>query len=367
MVVTKLHVKARLATTLGLLWLGLLLSWSGDGTTAELPRVVVVATDSAPGFGERVRAELSLMGFDVGFETAPVSELSKEELEQKARVQSAAAIIAIVPVKDGVELRVVDRVTKKTLLRNIIDAEQPSDDATVALRAVELLRASLLELSVQDAPRGDVAAPMEAREPAVQPHSEQARKPRETGAGNGKNASAERPKRVVTFRSSGGVLASRGGLPAVPSVEFGGTLWLLPRLGTELSLLVPVSGMSTQTLEGTSTTRVSALGVALDWVIPLDGSRWFADVGAGAAVLLLHTSGAPASRAYFRQETTAIAAAPFAQSGLAYCLGERVRLGFDARVGAALPRFLIRHAGRTVARWGRPFALGELGLEVDLP
>ncbi len=69
------------------------------------------------------------------------------------------------PSERGVEIWIADRVTGKTVLREMADdGGTPDRDAALALRAVELLRASLLEVGLPAPPPGEVPATPEIRE-----------------------------------------------------------------------------------------------------------------------------------------------------------------------------------------------------------
>src|ERR1035437_9780285 len=96
----------------------------------------------------RLRAELGAMGFDLVEMLADDGAPARAALEENARSLGAIAAVRLVPSGGGVEVWIVDRVTGKTVLREIVRPEGPSGeaDAMVAMRAVELLRASLLAI-----------------------------------------------------------------------------------------------------------------------------------------------------------------------------------------------------------------------------
>src|SRR5262245_34947819 len=96
------------------------------------------------------------MGFDATLATLPPSDDALAQLETLTREHAAVAAIRVVADADGAEVLLFDRATDKLLQRHVVG--QADQVARLALRAVELLRASLLELALPDAPRGDVEA-----------------------------------------------------------------------------------------------------------------------------------------------------------------------------------------------------------------
>jgi hypothetical protein len=107
----------------------------------------------------RLRAELAIAGFEAEVLDESVGA-DVESLEGAA--QSTGSFAAIGVVRTGeldAEVWVTDRVTGKALLRHVrFDVSSPDAAAIFAIRAVELLRASLLELSESHPSRGEMRA-----------------------------------------------------------------------------------------------------------------------------------------------------------------------------------------------------------------
>jgi len=99
----------------------------------------------------RVRGELISEGFQVEVIDGPKGEQSRRWLEQLAAARKADAVVAMFgdETPDSVEVWVVDQVTEKTVVRQIPFKPQ-SDHApkTFAIHALELLRASFLEIGM---------------------------------------------------------------------------------------------------------------------------------------------------------------------------------------------------------------------------
>jgi hypothetical protein len=124
----------------------------------------------------RLKGELTSAGFDTQIVDAPpVASTgdggSRAVLEQLASSRAAAAVLAIVGAPstsgapDSVEVWVVDNVTGKSVVRRIpFEPTSASASKTLAIRAIELLRSSFLEIDLaahagQNAAGGPPPAP----------------------------------------------------------------------------------------------------------------------------------------------------------------------------------------------------------------
>ncbi len=167
-------IRRALPGAVALLWLA---ARALAAAPAPMPRVVLVRPAAAPpSVGEalaRLRGELVAAGFQADVIDLPLGADVRASLEHLAppiaRGQSATALVAVVASADpGIaELWVIDRVTGKTVVRRVsAPAAEPTRVAEIlAVRAVELLRASFLELAI--APSTEATAPAPAT-PAVE-------------------------------------------------------------------------------------------------------------------------------------------------------------------------------------------------------
>ena len=125
--------------------------------------VLVRSADPSPGMSEalvRIRGELVSAGFEV--EVAPGLMVegadgdSRSWLELLAARRGADAVVAMMGEKslDSVEVWVIDKVTGKSVVRHVpfraLSAKGPE---TLAIQAVELLRASFLEIGLSSTTR----------------------------------------------------------------------------------------------------------------------------------------------------------------------------------------------------------------------
>lgn len=298
----------------------------------------------------QLRSELGAGGFAVVL--VPVAPpLSRDGLEEAARSGGCFAAIGITGREPALDIWVTDRVTGKTVLRRIdAPAEAPRASALVALRAAELLRASLLELNVERPPNGEVRAEPEVRAwvkpTAPFPAAER----------------APAPPRVPRFGAAIGVAAfvAPGGLP--PAITPGAVVsWRATSawLG-ELALFAPALG------------RLDAFGgsAMVDQELGLVGARRELAVGVvrpsvglavGAFRLGARGVASPPLRASSDQRWSFAAALG---AGARADVAPRLAIVGDVRVIGLYPRPLIRFAGREVATTGRPLVVVALGGEL---
>jgi hypothetical protein len=139
------------------------------------PRVVLLRPPAAlPHVGEalvRLRGELTAEGFNAEVLELDLGPDVRAGLDRLAPTVTATAIVAVVAGIDPVsaELWVVDRVTGKTVVRRVrADPAAATRIAEVlSVRAVELLRASFLELAISSHPSADTVDAPVASTPAV--------------------------------------------------------------------------------------------------------------------------------------------------------------------------------------------------------
>lgn len=106
----------------------------------------------------RLRAELELQDFEVEVVDAAERRLSPDELEEAAQRADAFAAIALNRRGESADadVSIADRVTGKITLRRLAISAGPDSPRILAVRAVDLLRASLRELPVDAHPPADV-------------------------------------------------------------------------------------------------------------------------------------------------------------------------------------------------------------------
>jgi hypothetical protein len=329
----------------------LVLAQGADARAQERPRIVVLDDGGQAVLAERIRAELNTMGFDAAVATLPRGEETLARLVALTREQGAVAAIRVVMAADGAEALLFDRTTGKRLARSIPGGS--GQEARLALLAVELLRASLLELGLPEAPPGDVAAsPALLKAARVPPRTPPAARP----------AAPEPARPIVAVEAGVGALASRGGLPSIAALAISASALAGPALRIGLLAVVPVGAMTTRAPEGSSETRVAIAGVEIRRQTL--GHGWHTAVGGGAALSVFTTEGRGAAPLYRDSNATRLSGGPYLRAGVDYDVTTRFALRVDAAAGAQLRPFALDYAGREVARWGQPWLAGWAAAEV---
>lgn len=293
----------------------------------------------------RLRAELSTLGLEVVDVTLAPTE-GATALDDAARRVNAFAAIHVVPEKGGVEVWIADPKSGKTLFRELVIRPGETFDDVAALKAVELLRASLAELGLSLKHREDTRPSQTI--PPVQPLP---RKPIE-------------PARF--FLELGPALAVSPGGVGPTGHAFVGLRWRTrTTFGLDAFSALPVAGATVSEAEGSAAVS--------PWIFGLDGAVWFFDPAAhwqvsaagGFAIAHLAIEGDPVPPLLGQSDAMTVAL-PFARLSVERSLGARFRVGFQGFVGIAAPRPSIQFDGREVAEWGRPLVLSTVSLGIAL-
>jgi hypothetical protein len=313
------------------------------------PAGPTIAVLSPPGdrLGLRIVAELESLGFRAALVGPPPGPASRASLEGAARGANAIAAIRAVPSDRGVEVWVADRVTGKTVLREVASDGAPDDDGALALRAVELLRASLLEIALPEPPRGEVAPPPDLRAKMAIPPP---------------GALAEPPPPSLRFSLEGGVLASPSGLDPAAALELGLAWMPLDHVGAAAFVSIPLTAPSASAQQGSVSLRALFAGGGVRFVFTSPASRWAPSVDLGLVAAVLDATGT-GSPGFLGKQPSGVTAAPFARAGVAFAVSRLFRLRADLLVGVLAQGVSLRIVNSEVATWGQPFALASAGVD----
>jgi hypothetical protein len=333
---------------------------------AEAPRVLLVypseAEPSVSAALVRVRGELVADGFEVVLVKAQPGTTSSAAMGE-AEHDSGSATVGLFLNADGTsaELWVVDKLTDKTVVRRVDTASEPTAQLSevLAVRAVELLRASLLEFLVAqrqaDARKTSKLRPKTASiAPAAAKHvSEWAARPLQPKPELPWTAEAG----LGTVMNPGGTspawgLAARLRLPLLQ--------WLQPRLSfVGLGTRPRVSGTG-----GTATVQ-QWYGFGEFALLPWANQpiRPFFTIGAG--VHHLNVDG-DATWPYVGIHSSAWTFAANAGVGVALKLSSRLTLSSEAQIALSSPYPLPTFVGDNGPKLGHPSVIGSLTLAVSL-
>lgn len=318
-----------------------------SGARADNARIALVRDPrSDPRILNRLRAELSALGLSVLETEAPSEAGSPSQLDDWARRVGAFAAVRLVPSMRGVEVWVADRTTGKTVLREVVVGPHQTADEVVALRAVELLRVSLMELELPErAPAEEVAS-----EPVRRLIPERA-------------AAAERAPGTAV-RLGPAALMSPGGLEVALQAQLAIRLMWSARWSTELFAVVPTLPARVDGRAGSADLSLGLAGGLAGFTL-LEPGAWQSRVVAGGALVGLHSVGT-AEYPYAGRAETVWSVAALSGVQLGYRFDGGLTLGADLLGGVAVPRPVVSFAGERVATWGRPLVLTSITLGLEL-
>jgi hypothetical protein len=306
-------------------------------------------TDEAWPEAEQAAIE-ELQGFGFTVEVVDGSAVSEKdrriELLETAQQHDAVCALRIVRLTEGsgVDLWIIDRVTGKMVYRQIpLDVAQGSQSAAiVALRVVELLRASLLELELPD------VKPRIPPPPAAQ------------------KLHPEKPEGPVGLLTGVSLLGSPG-TPKSAGVQ-GAINWMvnyrpIPHLAIELEGLVTFASTGIKEA-GRSTTF--DLAMARAWLL------WFIRptgvvrpvLGAGGGLLVPWATELRGDRVRKEQGLVGYLGGSF-KVVFAITRSFWIRTAF--KIGATTREVAILFDGDRVASFGLPLIEGQLLLELRIP
>ncbi|WP_437314677.1 hypothetical protein [Sorangium sp. So ce385] len=340
------------------------------------PKVVLIADRRTDAIMARVYAELATLGFTVVVVRGDDASPLRGPVEASAREEGAAAVVRVTEVQGGVDVSITHGATGESIQRAVMDDDPP----TIAIRAVEFLRASLLEVRSPQPSRGEVEAAPEARAvveaqrpPPAEPAPVAAAPPRVDGVSRAPRSPASTPGATrsapMTFGvgAAPAVLWSVGGVPASPMLDVSGYAMIWSRLGLSTFVQIPLASVSREGKEGTRHARVALAALGVRVRFDRSDAEWQPSLGAGLAAAWLRVEGEGRPPKYVGASEDAFALAPYVRVGLSFAPTPYLRISEHLLAGVAVPRIVINAAGRAADTWGHPILGATLGLEVVLP
>ncbi|WP_437654403.1 hypothetical protein [Sorangium sp. So ce1182] len=326
-----------------------------DEVREGAPSTIAVVCPPGDRFGLRVVAELESLGFRAAIlDPAADGPASRASLEASAREAGAIAAIRAVPSGRGVEVWIADRVTGKTVLREMAhgagDAGAPDRDAALALRVVELLRASLLETSLPAPPPGELPATPEIREKLrVPPPAALA-------------ASPSPPSPALRVSLAPGALLSPGGLGAAASLDLGLAVMPSEHVGVVAFAAFPLTSARLEQPQLSVDLSVQLTGAGVRFTTRAD--RWAPSADIGLAVVSLQGAGMVVTSGFSDSESSAMTLAPFMRLGLAFAVTPSFRLRADVLASVVAQGVSFQTVEHHIATWGRPIMLSSAGVDL---
>ncbi|MET0593558.1 MAG: hypothetical protein ABW133_12720 [Polyangiaceae bacterium] len=307
---------------------------------------MLIAPERDSTTSKRLEAELRSLGLTVITTPMTATDASRAQLEQIARNQNAFAAVRVIARGVGAELWIADRVTNKTVLREIATGGESTDssDDSIAVGVAELLRASLMEVNAQSRPRGEVPPTPKIRELARVPHAPVAK--------------------MSTFWIAigpGAELGLRGVGASLAGQASAG--WQSPAgWGAEIVGGATLADAAMERAEGKAS--ISSQWVALAGTLGWEAREANVSARAGLGVMAarIRAQGETAAAPLTAVTDSAWSAGPYLHGGPAVGFSSlRVRLDVGALVLLNAPK--IRFADDPVAVWGEPALFLSLGVE----
>jgi hypothetical protein len=310
-------------------------------------RVVLFANEASESLLGRVAAELRSLGFEVVSVSAGSSDdasvKSLPQLEAVARSSDALAAVQVVAVDGAVDLWIVNVDTHEMVVRRVVSA----DPAVAALRSVETLRASLIDLL------------------ALAPRTPEA------------HVSRERPQLaippVMDRRDTDHFDVELGLGPALGTEAFdaswhvmGAFTWMwAARWGAHALGLAPLTSSQVTGTEGHASITFGLLGGGLTWQ-PLAESSWTPYISGGLAGALLYSRGAPTAGFTGYSHYTPVAC-PYVRAGARFFRAGPWRIHLSLLAGMSAPKPVLLFVDRRAGTWGRPLLMSALGVDFSWP
>ncbi len=286
----------------------------------------------------RLQAELASAGFEAVIVTPTAGADVRTELERTGAGPIPAATLALSRVAGvaAIDVWVTDRVSGKTSVRRI-DAVASSDmvPSALAIRAVDLLRASLLETTLPGRPAAkELTQLLPVRPP-------------ERG-----------PLEGTSVGVALGVLHSFAGLGPAPVPVVQVARGLTRRFALRLELAGPAFGANVTASAGSASVRQELATLGLQAVLMSGSVVPYLTVAGGA--YHLRAVGEAAFPHASRSGDVWAAAAEFG-GGAALRMGSRVALRAELAALFTLPGAAVDLGGLASARAGRPSVLASAG------
>jgi hypothetical protein len=336
----------------------------------------------------RLSAELGAAGFSVRIVEGSGGADARAEVE---RVEGSFATISIVALARGAaaDVWIADRVTGKTVVRRVDVADPGAATAAsdLAVRSVELLRASLLEIHEQPPPRralpeeiarfaGPRAPPAPAATPHAAPPTVSPPPPPALAAGASRAARASpaapppepsppaappaTPGPRASLEVAAALLASSEG-GAAPLALLRLSLSLPRRLSLRLSAAPAATALTLAAPQGTVEVRQWLAGLELAYAFTPEEARLRPMVALGGGVYGLRVDGS-ALAGYVGEHNEAASGFVAAGAGLGVRVTEGIVALADVETLVLLPGRAVTAVGTPLAHLGRPAFLPALGL-----
>jgi hypothetical protein len=288
----------------------------------------------------RIGAELRALGFEVEAPHDGETVSTRADIEALAQSTNAVAAIQVDATSASLRIWKIDRDTGRVF--PAISLPMGHDETVLALRAVESVRASLVDLKNLVPERPSPLAPPTAERPAPRAHH-----------------------LVPSFGAFLGPAVALSPGPIGASFQaFGSGHWMAgAHWGLEAIVVAPLVPTRWSNAEGTATLAFGLAALGLRYRPPVSGP-WSVDLAGGMGVVLLHGEGVPINDSFLGHQRDNWTAISFVRLGGSVELFPSLRLRGDIVTALALSPVVYTMVDGARAVWGRPLAVATVGLEM---
>jgi hypothetical protein len=134
----------------------------------------------------------------------------------------------------------------------------------------------------------------------------------------------------------------------------------------DLHLLLPALGTIVEAEEGSARIFLVSAAAGPSYLLADPAGSWHVDLGAGLGTALLPMRG-EAEGIWEGRTRIATSIPVYGRAGIAVRVArEQLRLRLDLQSGVLIQTATVRFAGREVARWGEPFVVASLLLDLGI-
>lgn len=327
-----------------LLQIGILLyshrgiAYRGGGTTVLIARDIELS-----GFEYRIKAELEAVGFNVKMFEMDFREDTRRIMDNEAHTHNAAAAIVCRRAAGFVEIWISDKVTNKNVLRQVAIPEDEDAEAFVALSAVELLRASLLEIHTATQLTGTVAPSPEIVK-LISPNAQTEPSLQHAKDGPDKFSLQLNPALFVLRFKDNPLL----------NIQIGASYILFNAFELKLHGQSPILPHKIEHENGATLVRTGYVATGLNWILVYPKQAASGDIGIGWACLFHRVTGQPMG-GKIGHERTFVTSAPHITIGMDVRIANKMRFRFETIAGWSLSKINLTVAGQKIATLGNLF------------
>ena len=308
-------------------------------------RVAIITEDEDAPMVARLEAELSAFGLTPSI----VHRVPPADVGPVIREVGGVAAFAM---RDGLLAIVVEDERGRTVTRDLpIPTDDPVAESRVGVRAIETLRAGLMEVHADQIARGVDVSSLTLVELAE--------------LGGEALPVATSGNYMLTTLTLGTELVA-GNLNANPllNLDVGIAYGASERVDVTLSGSIPVVRTRYSDKAGEAVFGVTVVDAGAAYHLSDPDNAWVPTLGAGLGLMFLRVSG-EAVPPYSDETVSAIALAPYVRWGLSYWPGGPIRIRGDLHASVS-QKAAIFFVNREVGFWG-PLQTGiVVGVEVDL-